>query len=103
MFWSYAHTRGTECAPRQTLRPAHRVPQANSVDAWGLPAMKLTAVYTPADNNLSGVDFSMFFAQMQAARSYTGARGVGFRVLAPLPLPRCAELNKRAHCMAELA
>ena len=46
----------------------------------GLPALTLTAVYTPAGTDLSGVDFSMFFAQMQAERSYSGAPWVRVRV-----------------------
>ncbi|KAK9826470.1 hypothetical protein WJX81_002682 [Elliptochloris bilobata] len=47
---------------------------ASGVDALGLPEKHLTAVYTPAGTNLSGVDFSLFFARTIAKRSFSGIR-----------------------------
>lgn len=81
----------------RSLRRARPAPQANSVDALGLPVLKLTAVYTPAGTSLSGVDFSMFFAQMQAARSYTGAPGVRVQGSHAAARPCCA-LRRSAVC-----
>lgn len=48
--------------------------QVARADAVGLPTARMTAVYTPASTNLSGVDFSLFFANTAAKRSFSGAQ-----------------------------
>ncbi len=65
---------GAASRARAGALTAGRVAQAHT---FGLPdpllGGGLTAVYTPASTNLSGVDFSMFFYQTIANRAYSGA------------------------------
>jgi len=73
-----ANRRGQPRARRGADGRALTAGRGAQAHTFGLPDPLLdgglTAVYTPASTNLSGVDFSMFFYQTIANRAYSGAR-----------------------------